>query len=85
MGLCICVCVGGMGALVGVATAIEDNYSCVGGEHTAQRGDTVWGVVAGRCSGNRQHAYDDVVAAHPHIEAWGMAQGEVIVIPHSGG
>ncbi len=85
MGLCVCVCVGGMGALVGVAMAIEDNYSCVGGEHTAQRGDTVWGVVASRCSGNRQHAYDDVVAAHPHIEAWGMAQGEVIVIPHSGG
>ncbi len=85
MGLCVCVCVGGMGALVGVAMAIEDNYSCVGGEHTAQRGDTVWSVVASRCSGNRQHAYDDVVAAHPHIEAWGMAQGEVIVIPHSGG
>ena len=85
MGLCVCVCVGGMGALLGVAMAIEDNYSCVGGEHTTQRSDTVWGVVSRQCRGDRQHAYDDVVAMNPHVEVWGLAQGEVIVLPHSGG
>ena len=65
--------------------SIENNYSCVGGEHIAERGDTVWGVVSMHCTGSRQQAYDDVVASHPHIEAWGLVQGEVIVLPHSGG
>ncbi len=71
--------------MLGVAMAIEDNYSCVGGEHTTQRSDTVWGVVSRQCRGDRQHAYDDVVAMNPHVEVWGLAQGEVIVLPHSGG
>ena len=71
--------------MLGVAMAIEDNYSCVGGQYTAQRSDTVWGVVSRHCTGNRQQAYDDVVAANPHVEAWGLAPGEVIVLPHSGG
>ena len=85
MGLCVCVCVVGMSALVGVSTSLANNYSCVGGEHTAQRSDTVWGVVSRQCSGDRQHAYADVVAMNPHVEVWGLAQGEVIVLPHSGG
>ena len=85
MGLCVCVCVGGLGALLGMSLSMQDNYSCDGGAYTAQRSDTVWGVVNRRCSGDRQHAYEDVVASNPHIKAWGLAQGEVIVLPHSGG
>ena len=85
MGLCICVCVGGMSALVGVATSITDNYSCWGGEYVVRSGDTAWGVVSRRCTGNRQHAYTAVIGLNPHVETWGLAQGEVIVLPHSGG
>ena len=86
MGLCVCVCVMGMGGLLGVALSLQDNYSCVGGEHTVwATGDTVWGVVSRQCSGDRQHAYDDVVALNSHVEAWALVQGEVIALPHSGG
>jgi len=86
MGLCVCVCVMGMSALLGVSVALADNYSCVGGEHTVwATGDTVWGVVSRQCNGDKQHAYDDVVALNSHIEAWGLVRGEVIVLPHSGG
>jgi hypothetical protein len=86
MGLCVCVCVMGMSALLGVSVALADNYSCVGGEHTVwATGDSVWGVVSRQCSGDRQHAYDDVVTLNSHVEAWALVQGEVIVLPHSGG
>lgn len=85
MNLCICVCVGGLGVLTGVAVAITDNYSCEAGVHEARRGDTAWSMVSRLCSGDRTHALEDVAALNPTIETWGLVQGDVVILPKSGG
>ena len=86
MSLCICVCVGALGVTAGVAVALQDNYSCIGGEHTVwATGGSVWSVVSHQCSGSRQHAYEAVVSLNTHVEPWHLVPGEVLTLPSSGG
>ncbi len=85
MNLCVCVSIGGLGVLMGVAISLTDNYSCEAGVHEAQRGDTAWTMVNRLCTGDRAHALEDVAALNPTTGVWGLTQGDPLILPNSGG
>ena len=72
-------------AFVGVAafaSALTNNYTCVGGEHIASGYDSPWSIAMRWCSGNQMHARRDIVSINgPAPYPSGMA----VIVPSSGG
>ena len=72
-------CILAFAGIAGFAMSLQDNYSCMAGEHVVTPGDSVYNVVSKYCSGNRMAAQQAILKLN-NGEAV-LHPGDVLIIP----